>query len=304
MKKIIDIVKEELINIFKNEKICVLQEIRFKDNIWCGKCVVNKKNMFVKYFVGNVYNNEDEFYKIFKQYGILTSRCFYCNKNLIILEDLTCTKNCRLARIEDLENIEIVKSLALWYKNLHCKGKIILRDAEQFKMHFNDLLYCEMKYGSKESVLKLIDRLPDCENLKYYINSIERFLNLDDYCYDRNNFNFTITYNDFAIENMAIKDNNVFMFDYNMVGKGLAYFDLQNVCYALNKKMKDLFLKTYGAFNEREVLVYNVLNPLITLSIAFSKSEFPKWAKNAIEEIYSKKYKSDIDKLLKLLVVK
>ena len=52
----------------------------------------------------------------------------------------------------------------------------------------------------------------------------------------------TITYNDFFYGNLIVSEElkEAFMFDYNLAGEGLKYFDVRNVIYGLGNKMKEL----------------------------------------------------------------
>lgn len=58
----------------------------------------------------------------------------------------------------------------------------------------------------------------------------------------------TLTYNDFYWTNLIVtKDHKkAFMFDYNLLGKGIAYGDIRNVTGSISHEAEDAFLEEYG----------------------------------------------------------
>ena len=106
----------------------------------------------------------------------------------------------------------------------------------------------------------------------------------------------TLTYNDYYYTNMVIaKDkSSVFMFDYNLLGKGYAYADVRNVTSSLAPKAKMAFLKEYGglhrldefhALHGKEILIDAVISPLVSLHFACQREVFPGWGRRPLEQV-------------------
>ena len=97
----------------------------------------------------------------------------------------------------------------------------------------------------------------------------------------------TLTYNDFYYTNMVVaRDGSAaFMFDYNLLGKGMVVSDLRNVTYSLSPAAKDAFLAAYGPFDPLEEMLDDVVSPVVTLWLACQRQSFPNWAVDALQEV-------------------
>ena len=98
----------------------------------------------------------------------------------------------------------------------------------------------------------------------------------------------TLTYNDFYYTNLIVaKDQkSAFMFDYNLMGKGMAYGDIRNVTSSLSAEAAEAFLDEYSIEGmEEQVIADEVISPLVTLFFACQQEQFPGWAKESLVEL-------------------
>ena len=76
------------------------------------------------------------------------------------------------------------------------------------------------------------------------------------------------------------------MFDYNLLGKGIAYGDIRNVTSSLSNDASEAFIQKYGDnIDEEEKKADAFISPLVTLISACEHETFPSWAKGSIEEL-------------------
>ena len=266
-----------------NKKVDNVELIRSKDGINLYRVFCDKKSYIVKFFEKKQYSREIGFYKLFQEEGVPTIKVVSYAKNSLILQDLDNNKFNRLANEKDLENEEIIKSLAKWYKILHKKGKNV--DKSKY--------YCEYNLITSKNLKMLQNILSEqCYNLLQ-----KSMLNLNKL---KCSLNYTITYNDFALENMAICNKRAIMFDYNLAGKGTEYADVQNVCAMLSKEMQDVFISAYYGKNPiptKEIEAHYILGTLSSLILACYKTIFPKWANVLVNKVNSAEFMEKLAKL-------
>lgn len=98
----------------------------------------------------------------------------------------------------------------------------------------------------------------------------------------------TLTYNDFYWTNLIVSKNgeSALMFDYNLLGKGIAYGDIRNVTSSLSNDASEAFIQEYGDnIDEEEKKADAFISPLVTLISACEHETFPSWAKGSLEEL-------------------
>lgn len=267
---------KQLNELYPNSKITALTEIRLKDGIFVGSVEIAEQKFVVKYFDNPQHAIEISNYKLLQNLGVPTPIIYHTTENLIVMENLNFNPNYHLAIAEDLKNKSIITALAKWYKTLHKAGEKI--DVTKF--------YSELDFITKENLLNLQTILPECENLSVMIKNFDKIL------HKIKSLPLTITYNDFAEENMIAGKNFAMMYDHNKMGKGLRFFDIQNVCFMLDEDMKKVFCDEYGEVPEIEKLAYDLLIPFITLIMASKMPKFPNWANPYIEKAQSKEIKT------------
>lgn len=267
---------EQLKGFYPNSEIKDIAEIRCKDGIFVGSVQVSNQELVVKYFDKIEHAVEIANYKLLQELGVPTPKIYNASQNLLVMENLNHNPNYHLAKAEDLKKKSVIIALAKWYKTLHKVGN---------KANISNF-YSELDFITKENLLALRTILPNCKNLNLMIENFEKMQN------KIKSLPLTITYNDFAEENMIAGEDFAMMYDHNKMGKGLRYFDIQNVCFMLDEEMKTAFKEEYGEVSELEKLTYDLLIPFITLIMANKMPKFPSWAQPYITKAYSPEIKN------------
>lgn len=77
-----------------------------------------------------------------------------------------------------------------------------------------------------------------------------------------------------------------FMFDYNLLGKGIAYGDIRNVTNSLSHEAAEAFIQEYDDdITEEQKKADAFLAPLVNLVNACRRDTFPSWAKDSLKEL-------------------
>lgn len=266
---------QELQNIL-GEKIIKIEEIRNKDGVSVSRIFYGDKTCVLKYFENKKFIREIDMYKFVKNLGIKTLQILHYGENYILMEDINASNEYRLAVEGDLKDNNVLKNLAHWYRDLHQKGKMC--DLKN--------LYDENDVITIENIKKLATFLEE-KDIDFLLKNYSKFINI------KNQLTYTLTYNDFAYENLIVGENTAFMYDYNFLGKGYLYADIQNVLSMLDDEKKEYFLKCYGEkFNDLEVIAYKVLQPISALISASFRPKFPAWAKPILSHVKSPNFKS------------
>ena len=273
------IMEKQFLEKLLNKDILKIEEIRNKDGISVVRIICDKNNYVLKYFENLDYAREIGIYKLLKKLKIRTLLIKQFGPNYILMEDVNASKDLRLAVQDDLNDDMVLKNLAEWYKTLHEKGK---------EIDLNDF-YCEYDLINKKSLKSLSNILSE-GTVQFLIDNIETIYNL------KNNLKYTLTYNDFAPENLIVGKNCAFMYDYNFVGKGYAFEDLQNVLAMLTPNKQKVFLKYYGTIKQtkKEKGIQKILTSLSTLILANKRKEFPSWGTRSLNYVKSKEFKNNI----------
>ena len=265
----------ELENIL-NAKIKRVETIREKDGVIVVRVYYGDMTCIVKYFENREYTREVNMYKLVNSLGIKTLKIYYFGDNFMIMEDLNKCKDYSLAVETDLQDLAVLKNLAVWYRELHTKGKTC------------DLsnLYDENDVITIDNI-KSLGGLIDESSVKFLLNNYDNFIKL------KNKLPYTLTYNDFACENLIVGKDVAFMYDYNFVGKGTAYSDVQNVMSMLDDDKKQIFFDYYGRDNiqEIEVVASKILQTISSLIRASKRERFPRWAECLLSKVQSSEFK-------------
>ena len=251
-----------------------------KDGIIVFKATLDSSKCVVKYFENKEYRREIDNYKLLRRLNIKTISLLNSTEDLIVLEDIDYSQKYRLATIDDMNDLEVSKALAKWYKLLHQKGKDYLKES-------NVTLYSEYQYFTKE-VFKVIKEKTNTSNLSVW-DKIEQKYDL--IINKLNSLEKTLTYNDFYYTNLIVSfdKKEAFMFDYNLLGEGYIYSDIRNVLYSLGEDARNAFINEYGIYeNELEVKLDNIISVITTLYFASLKETFPSWGKEYLEILKNK----------------
>ncbi|MCL2522745.1 MAG: GNAT family N-acetyltransferase [Erysipelotrichales bacterium] len=256
--------------------------IRAKDGVYVYKCLYSNVPAVVKYFEKEEDRREILNYQILVQHEIPTIKTYALGKAIIVMEDISISNDWRLGVAEDLEDVAVAKTLAQWYFTFHEKGATVSK---------LDSLYFEFANITEESLKMLIQKFPEAKEVfQFILTHYDKFHKL---IYKPS---FTLTYNDFYWTNFIVRKDKTaaLMFDYNYMGKGYRFSDLQNVGSSLSAKAKKafvdeynhLYLKKHGHARKEseklEQIIDDVASTLFMLFVAFTKHEQnPNWGLDA-----------------------
>lgn len=255
-----------------------LQVLSDKDGITVCRLRTGKETYVLKYFENPVYRREIGYYDLVQQMGLETIPIVGKREASILMEDMADHARYRLAKKEDLNEASVVVALAEYYKHLHRAGRAHLKDKPKVAY------YSELKRMTPQALRALKEKTAyDHHDFWQDVNDLIQEVMV---YYERHK---TITYNDFYHVNMVVSKDlkEAFMFDYNMLGEGLAYGDIRNVLSCLNEEMSALFIKTYGPFSPYEEAIDGVIGDLFSLLVAYERVSFPKWAQASLDKLLS-----------------
>jgi len=260
--------------------------IRAKGGVYVYTCLYDGTPAVVKYFEKEDDRREILNYRILAKHGIPTIKTYALGKASLVIEDISVSENWRLGMAEDLEDIDIAKSLAYWYFTFHENGAA----ASEL-----DTLFFEFAQITMENLQMLLRELPEAQELFEFL-----FAHYDKFREMIFMPTFTMTYNDFYWTNFVVSTDkkSAMMFDYNCMGKGYRLSDFRNVCWSMSDEAKKAFQDEYNRRyvekhkNSRaeaekfERRIDDVAGPLYTLIVAYNNNEsFPDWAKRSKKEV-------------------
>ena len=257
------------------DPICSL--IRSKAGISLYRVKSEGKSFVLKVFEKQEDAREIENYRILSSLGIQTLPLFGVTQNAILLSDVEESSEYRLGIESDLSDPQVARAIARWYRELHTKGRAYLADNRISMYDESDVItLTNLEFIAERTDTKAWDLWrvigEHFDTIRSRIDALPR----------------TLTYNDFYWTNLIVsKDRKrAFMFDYNLLGKGIAYGDLRNVTSSLSNEAADAFLKEYGNdIAEEQIKADAFIAPLITLFLACNHEDFPDWASESLEEL-------------------
>lgn len=262
-----------------------IEEIRYKNDVYVARVFKDDRTYVAKYFENSEDAREIKNYQILKNLGIKTLEVYFLGKNLIVMQDINQLKGFRISVSDDIKDEKFLKNIAMWYKSLHTLGKTC--DLAQIE-------YSEYNCITKENILKLKKVLDDSK-VEMFLDSLPFFQKIS------KQLEYTLVYNDFYFDNIVKSENEAFMFDYDLLGKGNVISDLNNVKSCLGEEKMEIFKKYYGKIdlktNEKEYAY--ILSNVSSLIQANERKEFPKWANSVIQQIKSEKFEENLIKLEK-----
>ena len=253
-----------------------IEPIRSKDGVHVARVFMGEKTAVLKYFEKEEFRREIENYRILRSLGIRTLGIVAMSDSAILMEDADASPILRLGVENDHADQALAEKLALWYRELHDKGRSYvaahgagLYDESECITPENLALVREKTGTGGNSVWKEIDKSLD--TVLQILGSLAH----------------TLTYNDFYYTNLiAAKDRSfAFMYDYNLLGRGYAYGDVRNVISSLQGEAAEAFLHAYGPTDMVEKAADSVVCTLATLIMACQRPVFPKWAKGSLEDM-------------------
>ena len=251
--------------------------IRSKARISLYRVESEGKKLILKVFENREDAREIDNYLMLSKLGIPTLPLLGYTKNAILLPDVDSSDEYRLGKESDLSDPKIAKAIAKWYTMLHEKGRDYLSGSEIPMYDESDLITANNmaviaeKTGTTGNILWQVIT-ENYNMIRSRIDALRR----------------TLTYNDFYWTNLIVSKNgeSALMFDYNLLGKGIAYGDIRNVTSSLSNDASEAFIQEYGDnIDEEEKKADAFISPLVTLINACEHETFPSWAKGSLEEL-------------------
>ncbi|MBE5965772.1 MAG: GNAT family N-acetyltransferase [Lachnospiraceae bacterium] len=266
-------IKQDIMDI-SSKSIQCFRLISAKNGVYVYKCLYDGIPAVVKYFEKEDDKREILNYRILAQHGIPTIKTFALGNATIVMEDITISENWRLGIAEDLEDVDVAKSLAQWYFLFHENGVAVSE---------LDTLYFEYDSITEDNLKMLILKFPEATGLFQFL--LTHYDKLRELIYKPS---FTLTYNDFYWSNFVVRKDKkaAMMFDYNLLGKGYRFSDFRNVCWDMSDEAKAVFVNVYNQFyfekhgsnrmeaEKFEKRIDEVAGDLFQLVLAFTEKEY------------------------------
>ena len=193
-------------------------------------------------------------------------------KQALLLEDLDHCDAWRLAAEADMDREETGSAVAAWYRRFHDAGRRLLATNRGAL----GALRCEAEKVTAEGVRALAARLslPEpamrtaAEQIVPIVQAILRQPQ-------------TLNYNDFHWSNLALSNTDApqaIVFDYHLLGVGMAYSDCRNVSTCLRGRGREAFWAACGPVNELERVLDAPVATLHGLLQAAESPRMPTWA--------------------------
>ena len=249
--------------------------IRSKAGVSVYRLEASGKRLILKLFADPEDRREITNYRLLGELGIPTLPVLGYTEEAILLLDVNASEKYRLGMEEDLQDMQVAKVLAKWYRRLHDTGR-------QYLTRNSVSLYDETDVITVENMVRAAEVTDTIDNPLW--NVVKD--NFDDMKKKIAKLPRTLTYNDFYWDNLIVSKDKTeaFMFDYNLMGMGMAYGDVRNVISAMGKEAAKAFCDAYGVDGlDEEKLADDFLAHMVTLCIASQREVFPAWAGKSLE---------------------
>ena len=255
--------------------VCSL--IRSKAGISLYRVESEGKRLILKVFENGEDAREISNYQMLAKLEIPALPLLGYTETAILLPDIEYSDEYRLGKESDLSDPKVARAIARWYRMLHKKGSAYLSGSETSMYDESDLLTADNikllaeKTGTKDNILWRLFA-ENYDRIRSRIDALPR----------------TLTYNDFYWTNLIVAKTgeDAFLFDYNLLGKGIAYGDIRNVTSSLSREAAKAFMEEYGDdIAEEQKKADAFIAPLVTLVLACKYETFPSWAKTSLEEL-------------------
>ena len=255
--------------------------IRSKAGVSVYRLEASGKRLILKLFADPEDRREITNYRLLGELGIPTLPVLGYTEEAILLLDVNASEKYRLGMEEDLQDVQVAEAIAKWYRRLHDTGR-------QYLTRNSVSLYDETDVITVENMVRAAEATDTIDNPLW--NVVKD--NFDDMKKKIAKLPRTLTYNDFYWDNLIVSKDKTeaFMFDYNLMGMGMAYGDVRNVISAMGKEAAKAFCDAYGVDGlDEEKLADDFLAHMVTLCIASQREVFPAWAGESLEKLKSGK---------------
>ena len=265
--------------------------IRSKAGVSVYRLEASGKKLVLKMFLNPEDKREISNYRLLGELGIPTLPVLGYTEEALLLPDVNASEKYRLGVEEDLQDVQVAKAIAKWFRKLHDRGKQYLSE--------NDVsLYDETDVITVENMVRAAEVTDTIDNPLWNVVKA----NFDDMKKKIAKLPRTLTYNDFYWDNLIVSKDKTeaFMFDYNLLGKGMAYGDIRNVTGSLSKGVAKAFCDAYGVDGlDEEKLADDFLAHMVTLCAGSQREVFPAWAGESLEKLKSGKLLKDYEQWMR-----
>ena len=296
IQRFADVLNNELTNTIRHFAESELQRmnivwinltlIRDKDGVSVWRVTADAESYVMKCFDKPEYRREITNYQLLQSLGVPTLRVIACASCSLVIEDIE-RSDYRLGTSDDMNDPNVARLIASWYKILHQKGRDYLKTYdfidEYDKLTIENLKLVQIKTKTSDAqVWRVIEDY--FEQIRSAVMSLPR----------------TLVYTDFHFTNLAVArdGSSALIFDYNFLYKSYVYSDIRNVCWDFSEETKAAFMSEYGGYDEREVIVDDVAEALSGLVIASQREVFPNWAVDSVEDIKNGRLLAAVERLL------
>jgi len=275
-------------------KISVVETLRQKGGHTVCRLKVGRTWHVLKWFEEDN-ALEPQVYDLLERYGIPTLPVHARTGQSLLLEDLSHSRDWRLANLNDMTRVETGLALAAWYRSLHAAGYEALVRKEVLPVGLVPWMEQMTIENIGQAGRRLgIGHLPGWQVVLEQLETLKARARREPH---------TFNYEDFAHENLALSRCRssllqAVVFDYDCFTLGMAYSDIRNVMYSLEGKARQAFTEAYGPSSETERLLDIPLAAIYGLLVAAGRESVPGWARPLLDDVKCGRLESAIQDAL------
>ncbi|MDD2912194.1 MAG: phosphotransferase [Candidatus Bipolaricaulis anaerobius] len=237
---------------------------------------------------------EPKAYELLRELGVPTLPVYDTMPSAVLLEDLETSPVWRLADERDVEGRDAGKAIAEWYQFLHVAGRSLVKQGAP------DWLRWEWDILTPEGILRAGEVIEMEENPVWEF-AAEHLTALQSRA---RQLPTTLNYNDFHWTNLSLSRRlplKAIVFDYHLLGIGLAWSDVRNGTHSLGPAAREAFLDAYGPTRPEEQILDEPLSVLHALQVATARPTLPRWAVPLVEKARSGSLLAALERAIALL---
>ena len=237
---------------------------------------------------------EPKAYEFLRELRVPTLPVHDSTPSAVLLEDLETSPAWRLADERDVESRDVGEALAEWYQFLHVAGRGLVKRGAP------DWLRWEWDILTPGALLRVGEVLELEENPVWKVAAEH----LETLRSRARQLPTTLNYNDFDWTNLALSRRlplKAIVFDYHLMGIGLAWSDVRNVSHSLGPAAREAFLDAYGPTHPEERILDDPLSVLHALQVATARPTLPRWVVPCVEKARSGSLLTALERAVDLL---